>query len=94
MPDVEYDEDHLLVGKQIHYEGNWHTYEEWGGIRIYSDDDYSDMFYVQLGGYSVYCTLGHPEWAEPYLADMEHVVDLIDEWEQIQKENEQYWERN
>jgi hypothetical protein len=91
---MEQDEDHRLVGKQIHYEGNWSTYEEWGGIRIYSDDDYSDMFYVQRGGYSVYAEAGQPDWEEPYLADTGHVIELIDEWERIQQENEEYWNHN
>jgi hypothetical protein len=91
---MEYDEDHRLVGKQIHYEGHWNTYEEWGGIRIYSDIDYSDIFYVQIGGHSVYAQAGQPDWEEPYLADIGHVIELIDEWEQIQKENEEFWVHN
>jgi len=89
---MEYDQDHYIVDKILHYEASWHTYEEWGGIRIYSDEDYSDMFYVQLGGYSVYSSHDEPEWQEPYLADTDEVIKLIDEWEQIQKENkEEYW---
>jgi hypothetical protein len=90
----DFDADGIALGKQLIYEGNWHTYEEWGGIRIYSDDDYSDMFYVQLGGHSVYSEAGQPDWEEPYLADTGHAIELIDEWEQIQKENEEYWNHN
>jgi hypothetical protein len=91
---MKYDKGSYIVGKQLIYEGNWHSYEEWGGVRIYSDDEYADMFYVELGGHSVYSEPGQPDWEEPYLANMEHVLDLIDEWDQIEKENEEYWERN
>jgi hypothetical protein len=91
---MKYDEDSYLVGKQLAHEYNWHTYEEWGGCRIYVDCDLADMFYVQHGGHSVYSSMNDPEWDEPYLADTEHVVSLIDEWEQIEKENEEYWNQS
>ena len=79
--------------KELVYEANWNTYEEWGGIRIYGDEN-DGVFYVQLGGHSVYSEAGQPDWEDPYTADMKHVLDLIDEWVQIEKENEEYWERN
>lgn len=78
---------------EIVYEANWHTYEEWGGIRIYGDGG-DDVFYVQVGGHSVYSEAGHPDWEDPYVADIAHVLDLIDEWVQVEKENDDYWNRN
>ena len=71
------------------YEGNWHTYEEWGGIRIFEDEN--GCFYVQDGGYSVYSNNDEPDWYEPYLVSSERVMELIDEWALIEKENEEYW---
>jgi len=90
---MEHDQNSYLVDKQLIYEANWHTYEEWGGIRIYGDNS-DDVFYVELGGHSVYSDPGQPDWEEPYVANMEHVLDLIDEWTQIEKDNEDYWEHN
>ena len=82
---------------QLVYEGNWHTYEEWGGIRIYEDagpENTDGLFHVEHGGHSVYSSPKDPDWEEPYVVSFETVLDLIDEWEQIEKENEEYWNRN
>ena len=74
------------------YEGNWHSYEEWGGIRIYEDAD--ECFHVQTGGHSVYSSPKDPDWEELYVVSFATVLELIDEWDQIEKENEEYWETN
>ena len=76
------------------YESGWHSYEEWGGIEIYVDEDYSDMYYVKLGGRSVYSSMDDPEWEELYLATEYDVMVLKEKWNQIKKENEEYWEHN
>jgi hypothetical protein len=76
------------------YESGWHSYEEWGGIEIYVDEDYSDMYYVKLGGRSVYSSMDDPEWEELYLAAEYDVMVLKEKWNQIKKENEEYWEHN
>ena len=72
------------------YEGNWHTYEEWGGVRIYEDGD--GCFHTQFGGHSVYSNVGDPEWEELYVISFESALDLIDEWDDIEDENEKRWE--
>lgn len=74
------------------YEANWNTYEEWGGIRIYEDS--AECFHVEHGGRSVYSSHKDPDWEEPYIVPYETVLELIDEWDQIEKENEEYWNRN
>ncbi len=74
------------------YEANWNTYEEWGGVRIYEDED--GCFHVQHGGRSVYSSHKDPDWEEPYVVSMDTVLEVIDEWVAIEKENEEYWERN
>lgn len=74
------------------YEANWHTYEEWGGIRIYEDND--GCFHVERGGRSVYSSHKDPDWEEPYIVPFETVLELVDEWDQIEKENEEYWNHN
>lgn len=68
------------------YEGNWHTYEEWGGVRIFEDID--GCFHVQYGGRSVYSRTDDPDWEELFTAPFETVLELIDEWDRIEKENE------
>jgi hypothetical protein len=75
---------------QLVYEGNWNTYEEWGGIRIY--EDIHECFWVEHGGRSVYSSHKDPDWEEPYIVSFETVLELIDEWDQIEKENEEHWE--
>lgn len=75
---------------QLVYEGNWHTYEEWGGIRIYEDE--FNCFHTQTGGHSVYSNAGDPEWEELYAVSFETALDLIDEWDDIEADNEKYWE--
>lgn len=74
------------------YEGNWHTYEEWGGIRVYEDAD--ECYYVQYGGRSVYSGMRDPDWEDCYQVSFATVLELIDEWDQIEKQNEEYWENN
>jgi hypothetical protein len=74
------------------YEGNWNTYEEWGGIRLFEDSD--ECYYVQYGGHSVYSSAEDPDWEEPYIVSFATVLELIDEWDQIEKENDEYWENN
>jgi len=77
------------------YEGNWTKYEEWGGIRIYEDAD--ECLHVEHGGHSVYSSAEDPDWAdweEPYIVSFATVLELIDEWDQIEKENDEYWENN
>jgi len=77
---------------ELVYEGNWNTYEEWGSVRIFQDQD--DCFHVQYGGCSVYSSHKDPDWEEPYIIPMETALEIIDEWDQIEKENEEYWNRN
>lgn len=77
---------------QLVYEAGWQTYEEWGAIRIYEDVD--GCFHVEHGGRSVYSSHKDPDWEEPYVAPFETVLELIEEWDQIEKENEEYWNRN
>ena len=74
------------------YEGNWHSYEEWGGVRIYEDAD--ECFHAQTGGHSVYSSPKDPDWEESYVVSFETVLELIDEWDQVEKENEEYWEHS
>jgi hypothetical protein len=77
------------------YEGNWTKYEEWGCIRVFEDSD--ECYYVQYGGHSVYSSEEDPDWAdweEPYIVSFATVLELIDEWDQIEKENDEYWENN
>jgi hypothetical protein len=77
---------------ELVYEANWHTYEEWGGIRIYEDEN--ECFRVETGGHSVYSSPKDPEWEEPYVVSFENVLELIGEWDQIEKENEEHWNQN
>lgn len=81
-----------MTEMKLVYEGHWNSYEEWGGIRIFEDED--DCLYVQLGNRSVYSSPKDPDWEEPYIAPIETVFELMDEWDQIEKENEEYWEHN
>lgn len=75
------------------YEGNWHSYEEWGGVRIYEDTN-EECFYVSYGGYSVMADSNDPEWEELEVISASTVLDIIDEWDIIEKENEEYWNDN
>lgn len=76
---------------QLVYEGNWHTYEEWGSIRIF--EDCGGCFHAQTGGHSVYSSGGDPEWEEIYVISFETALDLIDEWDKIEIENEKRWSK-
>jgi hypothetical protein len=76
------------------YEAGWNTYEEWGAIEIYVDEDYFDIYYVKHGGRSVYSSMEDPDWEEPYLANEYEVSVLKEKWDLIEKENEEYWNRN
>jgi hypothetical protein len=75
---------------QLVYEGNWSTYEEWGSIRIY-ENSYGD-FLVHQGGRSVYSDPDDQDWDDPYPASYVEVLDLIDEWDEIEKEYENYFD--
>lgn len=77
---------------ELIYEGNWHTYEEWGAVRIFEDNN--GNFYAQTGGHSVYASAHEPDWTGPFLISMQEALDLIDEWDQIEKENEDFWNHN
>jgi hypothetical protein len=92
LTDYKLDNDEYIVGLKLAYEAQWSTYEEGASIQIYEDPAYSDMFYVREGAANPYHS--GPYWEEPYLATEYDVMVLKEEWEQIQKENEEYWERN
>lgn len=70
------------------FESQWSTYEEWGAIKIFEDS--SGKFYAQDGGHSVYSLPSDPEWNEPYEISLQDALDLIDEWDEIEKEYENY----
>ncbi len=74
---------------QLVYEGNWSTYEEWGGVRVF---EMGNQLYIQYGGHSVYSGPSDPDWEEPYLSSYEEVLELIDEWDKIEKEYETYFD--
>lgn len=77
---------------ELVYNASWHSYEEWGEIRIYDDGD--ENFHVQWGGQTVYSSPDDPEWGELHEISFANVLELIDEWNQIERENEEYWENN
>lgn len=74
---------------ELVYEQSWHTYEEWGGIHIYENSDGS--FFYQSGGHSVYSSPCDPEWEELEPISGDTVIELIDEWEQIARQDEERW---
>jgi hypothetical protein len=74
------------------YEGNWHTYEEWGGVRIFEDEH--GALWQQDGGYSVMGTADQHEWDEVYCVSYEAALNTITEWDQIEKNNEEFWDNN
>jgi hypothetical protein len=74
------------------YEGNWHTYEEWGGVRIFRDDH--GALWQQNGGYSVMSDFDDPEWNDLYCVSYEAALDTIAEWDEIEKDNERFWNSN
>lgn len=63
------------------YENEWSTYEEWGAVRIFEDQD--GEFYIQEGGYSVMSFDNPPDWMpiEPILDS--RVLEVIDDWEEL-----------
>lgn len=71
------------------YEQTRSYYEEWGGIRIYEDEH--GAFYESSGGYSVMASEKEPEWSKLYPVSGEMVLDLIDEWEEIVEQDDEYW---
>lgn len=73
---------------ELVYEASWHTYEEWGGVKIYEDS--AGNFSVQYGGYSVMAPSGEPEWSEIEPISAQEMLDLIDEWVIIELEYENY----
>jgi len=76
---------------QLVYEANWSTYEEWGAVRVFEQDK---QLYIQHGGHSVHSDISDPDWDEPYLSSYEEVLELIDDWDKIEKEkeNENYFD--
>lgn len=75
--------------KLVH-EASWMTYEEGGSIRIFEDE--TGLFHAQEGLSSVYSDDSY--WQEPYVVSFAEVLELIDEWDEIEKRNEEYWENN
>jgi hypothetical protein len=72
------------------YEGNWNTYEEWGGVRIFEDEH--GALWQQDGGYSVMGPADEPKWDEVYCVSYETALNTITEWDQIEKNNEEFWD--
>jgi len=73
---------------ELIYEGNWHTYEEWGGIRIFENE--AGQLFCQEGGYSVMASYNENGWDEIYEISYDVAIELIDEWDKIEKEYENY----
>jgi gamma-glutamylcyclotransferase (GGCT)/AIG2-like uncharacterized protein YtfP len=71
------------------YEGNWSTYEEWGSIRIFENED--GQLFCQEGGYSVMAPYDENGWNEVYEISYDGAIELIDEWDKIEKEYENYF---
>lgn len=92
LTDYKVNEEEYVVGLNLIYEAQWSTYDEGASIQIYEDPAYSDMFYVREGAANPY--VSGPYWDEPYLAHEYDIIVLKEEWEQIEKENEDYWNRN
>ena len=80
----------IMTEMNLVYEGNWSTYEEWGGVRIYEDSK-EECFYISYGGYCVMLDSNDPEWDELEIIAASTVLEIIDEWDIIEKENEEYW---
>lgn len=78
---------------QLAYEEEWHTYEEWGGVRIWEDDD--GCLYAQHGGYSVMVPLEEQrqEWGDPESISWDEAIEIITEWDEFARENAEYWEK-
>jgi hypothetical protein len=75
---------------ELVYEQFWHTYEEWGGIRIYCDAD--GVFYYSEGGYSVMAEKYNDDpWNSIELCSGEYALELIDTWERIALEYDDYF---
>jgi len=74
------------------YEQQWSTYEEWGAVRILEDEH--GAFWQQDGGYSVMASADEPDWYEPFPISYDVAIDLIEEWEQIASEDEDYWKNS
>ena len=75
---------------QLAYESEWSTYEEWGAVRVFEND--SGQLFIQFGGRSVYSECNDPDWEEPYLSSYEEILELINDWDEIEKEYENYFE--
>lgn len=74
---------------QLAYEADWSTYEEWGAIKILEE---KEKYFVQYGGRSVYTAPEESDWMDPQEISLEEAIDLIDEWDNIQKEYEHYFD--
>ena len=70
------------------YEANWHTYEEWGGIRIFENE--AGQLFCQEGGYSVMAPHDENGWQDMYEISYDDAIGLIDEWDATEKEYENY----
>jgi hypothetical protein len=77
---------------ELIYEQQWSSYEEWGGVRIFVDQN--DCVYVQYNGYWVMDPTHSNEWSEPEMVSWERALEIFEEWEQIALDNEIYWEAN
>ena len=73
---------------QLVYEGNWHTYEEWGAVRIYEDDQ--GNFYCERCGYSVMADCRGNDCDPLELISGQQAIDLIDEWAEIELQYQDY----
>lgn len=74
---------------ELVYEANWHTYEEWGGVEIYENS--AGNFSVRFGGHSVMAPSNEPAWGELESIPGNDVLALIDEWAEIEREYENYF---
>jgi len=75
------------------YENSWMTYDAGGAIRIFEDE--CERYHIQYGASSVYSSADDPFWDDyMHTADLEAVIEVMDDWAKITQVNEEYWERN
>ena len=60
------------------YEGEWNSYEEWGGLRIYEKDG---EYFVQEGGFCVLADPPTSEWGPIYKVSFESAYREMVEFE-------------
>ena len=68
------------------FEAGWSTYEEYGEILIYEDEE--GNFYSQHNGHSVFSEFGESDKGELIKISIEEALELIDEWEEYLDEEE------